>query len=349
MDIHRTHPTAARTSPATRATGGAQREAMRDCIVVGGGPAGLLAAIYLKRFLRDVLIVDAGESRTRYITATRNCPGFPGGISGSELVARLREQAVALEVDTEQDRVLRLVHAGEGFRVEARSRSWPARTVIAASGVRDRLPAWPGIEDAILAGVVRLCAVCDGYEAEDRRIAVYGTADECVPHARFMRTYSSRVTAIHPRGTPPSAADRALAAAMGITLLGAAEGECSLGDGFGVTLPGEPQRRFDLVYIAMGANSQTAWLDGLGVLMQPNGDIQVDAHGESSVTGVYAIGDAVNALNQISVAFGHAAIAASAVHNRLPRNPRVALAPTEHDVQATLAGWPGGTKHGSFR
>lgn len=345
--MHRTHAAAAKPSSGTHVAAAARGGSIRDCIVVGGGPAGLLAAIYLKRFLRDVLIVDAGESRTRYIAITRNCPGFPAGISGTDLVGRLREQAAALEVEAVQDRVLRLAHAGEGFRVEAQGRSWQARTVIAASGVRDRLPAWSGIEDAILAGVVRLCAVCDGYEAEDRRIAVYGSADECVPHACFMRTYSSRVAAIHPRGTPPSAADRALAASMGITLLGAAESDCSLGNGFSVTLPGEPQRRFDLVYIALGANSQTAWLDGLGVLMQPNGDVQVDAHGESSVTGVFAIGDAVNALNQISVAFGHAAIAATAVHNRLARNPRFALAPSEREVQATLAGWPSGMKRGS--
>ena len=65
-----------------------------DCLIIGGGPAGLTAAIYLARFRRRCLVLDAGASRASYIPNSHNYPGFPPGISGPDLLARLREQAV---------------------------------------------------------------------------------------------------------------------------------------------------------------------------------------------------------------------------------------------------------------
>src|SRR5688572_19185063 len=66
---------------------------MLDCLIVGGGPAGLIAAIYLSRYRRDIRIVDAGSSRASLIPTSHNYPGFPEGISGPDLLAKLREQA----------------------------------------------------------------------------------------------------------------------------------------------------------------------------------------------------------------------------------------------------------------
>ena len=64
-----------------------------DCVVIGGGPAGLTAATYLSRFLLDIVVIDSGKSRAALIPCTPNHAGFPGGISGKELIERLREQA----------------------------------------------------------------------------------------------------------------------------------------------------------------------------------------------------------------------------------------------------------------
>ena len=79
-----------------------------DCLIVGGGPAGLTAAIYLARFHLDILVVDAGKSRASWIPCTRNHAGFPDGISGSELLERMRAQAQKYGARIEQDRVTRL-------------------------------------------------------------------------------------------------------------------------------------------------------------------------------------------------------------------------------------------------
>ena len=301
---------------------------VRDCVVIGAGPAGTMAALYLHRFCRDVVVVDAGSSRTRYIDSSRNCPGFPYGIGGQELLERLRSQADTHGLDVVQDRVLRVRLVRDGlFAVDSESQNWTARSVIVATGVVDRLPRWSQVEASIHQGIVRLCAVCDAYEAEDKRIAVYGTPADGVGHAAFLRTYSSRVSLVLAPGAALSGADRGQAARLGIEVLHAAEEKCTLLDGqFCVETADGVRHPHDLVYISLGATAQTAMLDGLGVLMVNEGEVQVDVKCETSVSGIYAIGDAVDALNQIGVAFGHAAIAATAIHNRLERNARTGRA-----------------------
>ena len=98
---------------------------MIDCIIVGGGPAGLTAACYLRRFHRDCLVLDAGDSRARWIPESNNCPGFPQGVSGDGLLRRMREQAAAVEVPVEQARVDAIAVREEGFELRAA----PAHTV----------------------------------------------------------------------------------------------------------------------------------------------------------------------------------------------------------------------------
>ena len=87
---------------------------LKDCLIVGGGPAGLTAAIYLARFLRDIVVVDAGESRATWIPKSHNHPGFPHGIGGRELLARLGEQAKQFGVRRETTRVESLDRDADG-------------------------------------------------------------------------------------------------------------------------------------------------------------------------------------------------------------------------------------------
>lgn len=74
---------------------------MLDALIVGAGPAGLTAAIYLARYRRRIALVDSGESRAALIPVTHNYPGFPNGISGAELLARLTEQALQYGVEVQ--------------------------------------------------------------------------------------------------------------------------------------------------------------------------------------------------------------------------------------------------------
>jgi thioredoxin reductase (NADPH) len=300
----------------------AQSPSIYDCVIIGGGPAGLVAATYLARFQRKVMLLDAGASRARRIPETHNCPGFPDGIGGEALLARLRAQAEGVGVPPHPDRATCIVRDEVGFTVEGERGRYRCRTVIAATGIVDRLPDWSGIEEAIAAGIVRLCPLCDAYEAGDQRIAVFGLGKDCVSHAAFLRTWSRDVTAIHAPGDDPSDEHRRLARELGIEVLALTEADgCLEADAFRAGGDGPGSRRFDVVYVALGSIPRTGLFDSLQPETDANGELRIDAHGRTSVEGVYAIGDAVSALNQLSVAFGHAAVAASAIHQALPRNP----------------------------
>ena len=290
-----------------------------DVLVVGAGPAGLTAATYLARFHRRFAVVDAGKSRARWIPTSHNCPGFPSGIGGDALLGKLRTQAETFDVSIEDGRIERLERDGDVFvATAADGRTWRARFVLLATGVVDVMPAMDGLEAGIASHAVRLCAVCDGYEASDAEIAVLAPVDDAIRHAAFLRSFSQRVAAIPTEVGAPSPDCATLAAEAGIELLPPALALRCNADGCVVdTEAGE--RRFDTLYPVLGCDAQSRLGTALGAAVDDNGELTVDARMQTSVDGLYAIGDVVSALNQISVAMGHAAIAATAIHNRLPR------------------------------
>ena len=161
------------------------RQGVIDVIVVGGGPAGLTAATYLHRFHRTCLVLDAGESRARWIPESNNCPGFPQGVSGRELLRRMREQAGDVGLRTEQATVDGIRALEAGFEITAGRRRWRARKVILATGVTDRRPDEPWVADSIAGGSLRLCSICDAYAPRDLAIGVPGPADGAGDHARL--------------------------------------------------------------------------------------------------------------------------------------------------------------------
>jgi len=293
-----------------------------DVLVVGAGPAGLTAATYLARFHRRFAVVDAGQSRARWIPASHNCPGFPGGIGGGELLARLREQAEGFDVRIESGRIVRLRRDGDAFVAASDDgREWRARFVLLATGVVDVMPEMEGLEAGIEGHAVRLCAVCDGYEASDDAIAVYAPVDDAIRHAAFLRTFSRRVSVVPSAHASPSDECARIAAEAGIEILPPARALRCLEDACMVETDAGAHR-FDTIYPVLGSNAQSQLATALGARVDDNGELLVDAHMQTSVEGLYAIGDVVSALNQLSVGMGHAAIAATAVHNRLPANWR---------------------------
>ncbi|MEO6263662.1 MAG: NAD(P)/FAD-dependent oxidoreductase [Luteimonas sp.] len=298
-----------------------------DCLIVGAGPAGLTAATYLVRFHRRIAVVDAGQSRARWIPESHNCPGFPFGVAGPALLRKLREQAEGYGAAITPGRIADLHRERETFVAsDDAGGSWRARNVILASGIVDRMPpiegGAPALEPAIEAGVLRLCAVCDGYEASDERIAVYAPADAAIHHALFLRTFSRRVDAIRAEAGEPSPDCAALARDAGVVLLPVPTNLQHDGKECIVDFSDGGTRRYDSVYPVLGVVAQSQLAAALGAQLDDHRELVVDDQQQTSVDGLYAIGDVVSALNQISVAVGHAAIAATAIHNRLPRNFR---------------------------
>jgi thioredoxin reductase (NADPH) len=289
-----------------------------DCLVIGGGPAGLTAAIYLARFRRNVLVIDAGRSRAAQIPQTHNHPGF-AGISGQELLATLAGQARRYAAMIAQGEVTGIHRCDAGFVANVEDKEIAAMRILLASGITDHAPDLPGLDLAVAQAAIRYCPICDGFEAADSAIGVYGNVEAATGKALFLRTYSRRVTVLP---TQPGAISADLDSAGIAVASHPAKRFWQTRSGIGVELESGACLEFDSVYPALGCTVHSTLAASLGAACTSEGFLTVDDKQRTSVEGFYATGDVVSDLHQIAVAEGHAAIAASAIHNSLPRNFR---------------------------
>jgi thioredoxin reductase (NADPH) len=296
-----------------------------DCLVIGGGPAGLTAAVYLGRFRRKVLVVDGGWSRAEWIPRSHNLPGFPDGVEGPVLLDHMRQQARRYGAVLRKGYIDTLTRRDDGiFSVELDGATISATTVLLATGVLENEPPLPHVADAVKRGVIRTCPICDGYESMGKRIAVLGDSDHAAAEALFLRTYTDKLTVLligDAAGLSPKS--RTALAEAGIHLSSVSIRAVHLEDDGLTALCADDGEihRFDVVYSAFGTRSQAALARALGAHMDETNRLYVGEHQETSVDGLYAAGDLVRGLNQISVANGEASIAATAIHNRLPQVP----------------------------
>lgn len=297
-----------------------------EVLIIGGGPGGLTAAIYLRRFRRDVIVADKGHSRLSLIPVSHNYPGFPGGVPGRELLGRLQEQVGCYGGVVEDLEIVSLVKDGDIFIAGHEGGEIHTPVVLLATGVADKGLPVEGWHEAVAAGAVRLCPVCDGYDILDKRVAVVSQPRNRSGHALFMRTFSCDVTLFE--RTPdkdetiePLSAEEAEklrvanvryidSPVKGVTLTDAMEPVVHTEDG--------ADHRFDVFYPMLGETARSALAQAVGARCGECEKVIVDEHQRTSVPGLYAIGDVVLGLNQISVATGHAAVAATAIHNALP-------------------------------
>jgi thioredoxin reductase (NADPH) len=293
-----------------------------DCLIIGGGPAGLTAAIYLARFLVSARVIDSGHSRAARIPLTRNLPGFPAGIAGHDLIARMHEQAAQYGVTITGGTVTRLVQTTGGFAVHADDRVFHVRAVLLATGAVNHPP--PGMtarqhDLALASGRLRYCPICDGYEVTDRRVAVLGTGRRGCAEAAFLRSYTADLTLVAPPGGHRlSAAQRAELAEAGIALAGTCRGIALTDTAIELDV-GDRALAFDSMYPALGLDSRSGLAAQLGAKLARDGSVVVDAHQRTSVAGLYAAGDVAKGLDQISRAMGEGGIAATAMRNDLAR------------------------------
>jgi thioredoxin reductase (NADPH) len=295
-----------------------------DCLVIGGGPAGLTAAIYLARFRRSIILVDSGSSRAALIASTHNYPGFPAGISGDRLLEELRAQAARYGAVLEPGEIESLEPAENGFRARLDLRAIAARKVLLATGIVDEKPALPSLPEFIYRGGVRFCPICDGHEAMDERIAVVGPLQKAIKKALFLRTYSKHIVVL------PLHRDLRLA-----------DGDRAALQEAGIPVPTEPLAdldttvptikatmasgtviEVDILYPAMGAMVRSELAVRLGGKANEAGCLIIDEKMRTNVPNLYAAGDVTLELDQISVAIGQAAIAATHIHSMLPPNYR---------------------------
>jgi thioredoxin reductase (NADPH) len=292
-----------------------------DCLIIGGGVAGLTAAIYLARYRRKIAVYDGGRSRATLIPRTHNCPGFPGGVAGPDFIGRLLEQARSYGVTPIAREIVHLAQTAQGFTATTADEELSARNVLIATGLSDRQPQLSGHDQAVADGLVRYCPVCDGYEAAGRRIAVLGEGPDAFHKARFLRVYSTSVSLVSDAQQLDAVTSKELHEA-GITHHGGARQLTRTGDHIDIALADGKELRVDCIYPALGCSHTGAHLAvNLGVHATADGFLVVDAFQSTNIAGLYAAGDVVSDLHQIAVATGHAAIAATHIHKCLAHNP----------------------------
>lgn len=291
-----------------------------DCLIVGGGPAGLTAAIYLGRFHRRVIVVDKGEGRLAMIPVTRNHAGYPGGIAGRELLERMRTQAAEFGAELRRGEVTRLEGREDRFTATTDGGSLTARTVLLATGVVNLRP--PVDEDthaaAVAAGQLRYCPICDAFEQTGRRIGVLGASEHAVAEALFLRSYTDDLVMLTLAEPELDRTDLQDIERAGVRLVRTPiAGFDFAGEGVRVMLADGGAVDLDTLYPAMGSHTRNELGTMLGTRLSEDECFVTDEVQRTSVSGVYAAGDAVAGLDQISIAMGTGAQAAVTIHNDL--------------------------------
>jgi thioredoxin reductase (NADPH) len=297
-------------------------ELRMDCLVIGAGPAGLTAAVYLARFRRTVTVIDGGASRASWIPVSHNLVGFPQGLSGDALLNRLRAQATQYGATILNGQVTNLALLPDGsFEAVVEGTPMRAQRVLLATGGLDVEPELPGVRDAVRRGLVRYCPVCDAYEVIGQKVALIAFGKCRLKEALLLRSYTADLT-ILTLGQDMDIPDdeRQTLDEAGVSVLDAPVSALSIEDGriAAWLMQDGTEHRFDTIYSALGTRIRSGLATGLGADADADGALIVDRHQRTSVPGLYAAGDVVSGLSQISVASGHAAIAATTINASLP-------------------------------
>jgi thioredoxin reductase (NADPH) len=283
---------------------------VHDCVVVGGGPAGLSAAIYLARFQRSVLVVDGADGRSSFHQVNENYLGFPKGIPARRLRLLGRQQARRFGVRFATDRLVDAAAEGDLFRFRGQGRRvYRGRTAVLATGVVDHFPEVTGWREAVGRSLF-WCITCDGYKVRDRRVAVVGAADEAAGTTLQLRNFTDQLSFVTNR--PPGRSGlgdawRQRLGAVGIDLI---EGQIEDARGdegllHSLVLVGGREVPVDYVFSQQGARPSSDLAERLGARRDESGYVDVDEEQRTSVARLYAAGDVTRAFSHQVVTAAH--------------------------------------------
>jgi thioredoxin reductase (NADPH) len=292
-----------------------------DCAIVGGGPAGLSAAIYMGRMRRSVVVIDDDQGRSNWHQVNRNYLGFVDGIHATSLRDVGEKQASKLGVRFLAARATGASYVGEEsdrvFTVETSKGLVRARTLILCTGVRDRFPEFEGSEECIGQSMF-WCIICDGYESIGKKIIVLGHNERAASLALQLRVFTEDITLVswdEPFNLP--AEKLALLNEHGVKThdSGCNLFTCSKGQLEKIKLEDGTELELDMVFVAQWIEPNTQLAQQLDVYLDPHGYIVADAEQCTNVGGVYAAGDVTKLNNhQITSAVHEGGMAAAAAN-----------------------------------
>lgn len=262
-----------------------------DCVVVGAGPAGLSAALYMGRFRRSTLVLDSGDGRWSYGQVNDNYLGFPGGVRARRLHALGRAQAERFGVEFRDALVTRVEAGKAGFRVHHRGGRAAARTVIWAAGVRDLWPDFPGVR-RLVGKHLFWCIVCDGWRTLGRRVVLLGNSEKAVGTALQFLTYTRDLTFVVDRPTFGARCRRKLEEA-GIPIRRGRVKRVVAGEDRieRVVLDDRSELRADSIFSLYGSEPRTELLRRLPVALTRSGYVRIDDKNRTNVPAFFAAGD----------------------------------------------------------
>lgn len=291
-----------------------------DAIVIGGGPAGLTAGMYLARAGKKTLLLEQGLLGGQIVQThhVENYPGFPEGSSGKQLIEQFEKQAVRFGLEIQFGRVEALLDGGEWKEVLVAGFPFRSRVVIVATGLIQRLGV-PGEEEYLGRGV-SYCATCDGALYRQRPVAVVGVNDWAMEEAHFLTRFASPLYLVAPirEFKPSSELRQELLAHPSVEIVTDAHPLEILGDANGVTeLRVEPRSggkpytlEVDGVFIFSGKKRPGTGFLGALLEMDPDGYLAVNENCESSRPGIYGVGDLRRRhFHQVATAVGDGAVA----------------------------------------
>ncbi|WFR61662.1 NAD(P)/FAD-dependent oxidoreductase [Paenibacillus amylolyticus] len=293
-----------------------------DCIIVGGGLAGLQAAIQLGRYsAHQVLVIDAGEGRSTLCRTYHNILGFPDGVSGEDLRARGRMQAERTGVSFEKDRIVKAGRHGEKIQLFGTSGvEYRSKTVLLATGLTDRVPDIPGLTPT-LGRTVYVCPDCDGYEIQDQRTVLLGSGEAGANMAMILIQRTNDLLYINHEQAPISAELHRSMKEAGVRYLEAAVQEVQqIEDGHITGVLTEDGQIFESErgFIAFGGNRVHYELaEQLGAVIADNKHVEADSRSLQAATNVWIAGDLGLHAEQATVAMGEGSIAAIWIHKAL--------------------------------
>ncbi|OMF12709.1 pyridine nucleotide-disulfide oxidoreductase [Paenibacillus sp. FSL H7-0331] len=303
-----------------------------DCIIIGGGIAGLQGAIQLGRYKHRVLVIDKGEGRSSLCRSYHNILGWPDGVSGNELRSLGKLQAERLGVQFIQDEVTGLVRSEDEFMIERSkgNQSFEAKTVLLAMGLSDRFPALPGLEQC-LGLTVYVCPDCDGYEVNGRQTIVMGAGNVGAAMALTLTYWTQAITYINHEWQNKTVDDEHLEklASHGIVHIDAALSEVVRsefnGDFQGVLLDDGRMIAGERGFIAFGGNHVHSELARqVGIECLENKHILTDPRTKmTNIPGIWAAGDIGVHAEQLTIAMGEGSQAAIWIHKELVGAHRV--------------------------
>lgn len=292
---------------------------VREVIVIGGGIAGLSAAIYLGRAQRDTLVIDSGHSMAKWEPIVENYLGFPEGVSGEDLLKDGRRQAERHDVAFEDDEIHEIRSADLVFTLQGQRGIYHAKRLLLATGIFHLPPEIPGVKEC-LGHSMFFCKDCDGFRVREKRIAVCGSNDEAVEYALGILLYSACVM-IATNGKSPTWSDQHARwieeYQIPVHLDQIVDVEHRDRKILALRLASKEGVKIDYIFTTRGDIFHTELAESLGAKLDEDGQIEVDHCMRTTVQGLYAAGCVTPANCQMIIAAGEGAAAAQAINRDL--------------------------------